>query len=557
LYEYSFLHTGEGYSSWLDTADVLVVGVGAFAQEASELESALSSWLEALESYEARRSKDLAPLRIIWKEYTPAHFPLLVRPAEDAPGEIIWPLPSTLHEKLLNKSIRWDKSIRCTNDGVSLEQARNNFRLTLVQRMLTQHAVSSNGSQPPWELLPLFDVMWERPDMHAVPLSNQNPDCRHWCQFSGVINHWVQTLANGLTHRHALQASPSHETLTHALSRPTELRAHEAPRAALCYVGSVRTGVLPPVHRSVANHLINPWEAAGIAVDTFICASVADSYGHGDGPQTCMPEPAHVNSLLQALRPVHAEFTNENTCAAFERAAHQHNVVIEPEAGSDCCASNFQQRYGAQKDAAHRFQLAAGKQVDFLQLASIKLCFAVADKYAQRHKQPYSHYVRLRPDFAFFRPVPPLPLETAHEKLLVTNPDWNALGSDIFFVVPAELKRSWWDAMSLSCSTVMRHTWPLEYNLFPSPRLPASLVVQNRSIFGGLVRTSGWVFCIRDKHDDHLRNHHSGHVPCSPTSVDGLDQLRLRAEGCVRRPVNESEALLMMYDTAARSLHGQ
>ena len=556
FYAKSFVNT-----AWVDSADVLVIGLGAFAHEASVLETALASWSRALEAYEeARHSKDLAPLRIIWKEYTPAHFPPLVRPATDAPGETTWPIPNELRHKLL-KDDTW-----CTNENISLEQARSNFRLTLVERTLNQRALASHGSRPSWELLPLFDAMWERPEMHAMPRSTL--DCRHWCQFSSVMDHWVQTFANGLTRPPVLRVSPSHETLangltanglTHAAMRhspapPPALQASPAPqppRAALCYVGSVRTGVLPPVHRSVAAHLIGPWVAAGIAVDPFIFVSVADSYGHGAHPMTCMPERTHVDSLLQTLRPVHAEFTRENTCAAVERAAQQHNVTIEAEAASDCCASTFRERYGTQKDFARQHYLAAGKQVDFLQLASIKICFAAADAYAQRHEHRYSHYVRLRPDFAFFRAVPPVPLE-GRAKVLVTNPDWNALASDIFFVLPAELKRSWWDsrATSLACTTVTRHVWPLEYNLFPSPGLPASLVAQNRSIFGGLVRTSGFVHCVRDKHDVALRNV-SGHVPCSPTSVDGLDGLPTRVEHCAVRPDNESELLVMMYESAA------
>ena len=191
--ELYYAHSFAGNSSWLDTADVLIVNVGAFAHAKEPLEVALQKWVESLEAYIARRTRP--PLRVIWKEYTPAHFPALVRPPADAPGEPIWPIPQEMHQKIV------EDRLECSTAGISLQDARaGQFRLSLLDTVLSdreRRRVESNATRSePWEVFRLFDAMWERADGH-IGLQAKN-DCRHWCQFSGTMDFWVGALVNGL-----------------------------------------------------------------------------------------------------------------------------------------------------------------------------------------------------------------------------------------------------------------------------------------------------------------------------------------------------------------------
>ena len=380
-------------------------------------------------------------------------------------------------------------------------------------------------------------------------------------------------------------------------TRTAGMRPAAETQVAVCVVGSARTGVLPPVHRSIATHLIDAWTAAGIDVDTFLFLNIQDSFGHVRKNNIvtavvetgqCVPLREHVESMLQILRPVHVELDGPG-CEWAQRTAWRHNVTMNdtsPSGIADCCSSFVAEEIWHLHRTWHdkQFQvdrlttgavkgMRAAKSVDFLHLARIKLCFAAADAYAERHHRRYSHYMRTRPDFAFFRAVPAIPLDSGPTQL-VTAPRAHvpgvvsAPGDDMVFILPAELKRNWWesDSMSLSCGTVTRSNYPLEYAIFPGFE---HLIHLNMSIFGGLVRDPAAIQCFRDAKEQndrwparganlstaakHTDNNMSQH--CSLDNVDGLSELRERAVYCANHGGNKSDAaaqISAVYEDVAR-----
>ena len=154
-------------------------------------------------------------------------------------------------------------------------------------------------------------------------------------------------------------------------------------------------------------------------------------WGKDDVRLPCLPDRAHLDSLLQALRPVHVQFIERNTCNAARNISAQYGLPMEPSAQADCCEGRLTRIWHATNKKQEKWG-------DFLQLFSMKACFAAADAYAERHRRQYSHYLKLRPDFAFFRPVPLLPLEGGPARL-VSSAKWNAPASDHFFIMPEML----------------------------------------------------------------------------------------------------------------------
>ena len=182
--------------AWILWADVLVFGVGAFAYNSTYLEEVLRRGFDTFDTANhIRQVLGSPPLRLIWREYTPAHFPATGEPgAVDAPGEYSMGL---IHRWMQNNSYK--RPGICDTFGVNVDTAKNNFRFQVPARLLKEWKRSLNRSA--WEYMPLFDLMWNRPDLHWW--NNTNFDCRHWCQFSGAMDLWVSTLANALTqHSH-------------------------------------------------------------------------------------------------------------------------------------------------------------------------------------------------------------------------------------------------------------------------------------------------------------------------------------------------------------------
>lgn len=89
----------------------------------------------------------------------------------------------------------------------------------------------------------------------------------------------------------------------------------------------------------------------------------------------------------------------------------------------------------------------SGREGTYLQLALIDQCFQHADASGS-----YTHFIRARPDFAFYRPFPAEVLDAADTVTTAVKTD--APVNDQFFVVPEGMKRSWWDALNLTCEGV-------------------------------------------------------------------------------------------------------
>lgn len=177
--------------SWLLDSNVTLMNIGAFSHDAQKLEVALRATLDGVDA--AIRVRRSASPRLIWREYLPAHFPNFLHGADDGPGEMV---PSNRNLAEWQHNITFHNRNFCTSGGVSAREARDNWRLALPARLIEERRYWANSTQ--WEIMPLFDALWDRPDGHWRGPAAMG-DCRHWCQFSGLTDLWLQIFLNAVS----------------------------------------------------------------------------------------------------------------------------------------------------------------------------------------------------------------------------------------------------------------------------------------------------------------------------------------------------------------------
>ena len=180
-------------------------------------------------------------------------------------------------------------------------------------------------------------------------------------------------------------------------------------KVLVCVVGSARTFALPAAHLSILHNVIKPLGGhANVDVNIVLSLSAdfsTDASTYYANKCTSRCEDAHMlNAAIRSLRPRAVKVLASNDCASYRLAWNQTYCV---------------------------------PRASWMQTAAIDQCFRWTPTSAA-----YTHMIRVRPDSFFEEPLPAL--ETLSASHVTTWPKFDAPASDQFFVLPAELYKTWW-----------------------------------------------------------------------------------------------------------------
>ena len=234
------------------------------------------------------------------------------------------------------------------------------------------------------------------------------------------------------------------------------------PRVKVCIVGGVRSFVLPVVHESIVRNVVAPLRTyADVDVVAYLVGGAAGLHD----PGTVMIDlkcNVSVAAGLAVLRPNATILIEGGGCEHFEKQTGK--PCMEHASCEDCTQG-------------------------WLQTAWVDECF-------KQGGDNYTHFIRVRPDAYFASPIPDL---RVLRKDAVTS--WlksDSALSDQFFVLSAQLYRSWW-------TKKVRKQYlakPFEFKFPHSVLFRGVPSVQSAAVEGCLARNLTSLYCGRGVYGD-------------------------------------------------------
>lgn len=231
--------------------------------------------------------------------------------------------------------------------------------------------------------------------------------------------------------------------------------ACRASSVAVCITGSARTFVVPEVHSSVASRLVGALRRQGAEnVDVFL--DIVTDPIPGAGVALACPRDAEEGGFRKALallRPREVLLSATSECAVDDAA---------------CCPTS----HGSK------------------QMSRVVRCFERAVRHGARTGRNYTHFIRARPDMAYWQDVILGDVLTPSD--VVTSQKIDAPGSDMFFAFSEEARRLWLEKMEVGCALGCCPEFTIFGNMTRGIR-----VRQSPQVVGGLVRAENRVACWR------------------------------------------------------------
>ena len=309
-------------------------------------------------------------------------------------------------------------------------------------------------------------------------------------------------------------------------------------KVAVCMIGVARTFYLRPVYESYQREVVESLGKTG-PVDTFLLMATAVAHmphrmhTHSNNEVTCYDAlfEGEWQRLLKIVQPVHVDLLKHSNCdtyESFQRPYPEQARMVGP-----CCRSGDE------------------TETRFLQMAMMDQCMKTAERHAEANGFSYTHFIRARPDMAYWSPIPSTILRRKSSLTSIIKAD--SAASDMFYVIPKALKAAWWDKMHRRCEDFPPGKEPV--GVFFRGRVP---VVMDADIRGGIVRHPGALDCWYERPAKHTGKLSTA-GGCLVKSVPGLQQVNesLCQKAGVLRPAGRADATRaqLAHNTFVSQLH--